>query len=286
MLSCGTKQTSVCDSSMEASAAGADWCGQAYRIARLTITLMQIMTVVLLFLRVGTRVGVSESGVSCVLLAALFALQLPALLESVRTFFRCQLAKGVRSTSPVTLRSLLFQISTKAPSVAILAIFHGELWSSESIGICGAIPWWLSMSIGLLVAALMHQFKKMLLSPSTRPEKKQALSHEFLPENKYLQMAVAFELVLLSSVVEEVIHRGFFVFALGSLLGCPACGICLGLILCVATHLYLGIENSPNVILFFFVAVALLYSPAGLLAATSFHCMLNLLFLRNIKRDG
>jgi membrane protease YdiL (CAAX protease family) len=76
---------------------------------------------------------------------------------------------------------------------------------------------------------------------------------------------------VLNPLNEELIYRGVLIFAFGNLIGDFTIVIPAAFLLNLVVHLYQGVGTLLFHALFFLTAVAILFSPLGLLGAVSFH---------------
>lgn len=164
----------------------------------------------------------------------------------------------------------------------LLVTTYGRVWTWAEIGFLTTAPWSWTIPVGLL----FYRFASLAGGAITNwftPAEESAVQIFrsvsigcFLPRGRTAQMLQLVNQAILGPIHEEIVYRGFFVFFLGQLTGYPTLSIAFGLILCVTVHLYQGYWAIPSHALFFAIAVAIMYSPAGLLTVIVMHVANNL----------
>jgi membrane protease YdiL (CAAX protease family) len=195
-----------------------------------------------------------------------------------------------RRLSPKLARSLL---AWQLGLVALLYLTYARGgWSAESVGLTSAVP----TPLAFLVAAVAYGGLTLLYDASTKrlPFRVEIVRATFRanssvwPRQRTAKLWAGAAILLLNPVTEELVMRGILVHQLGQLVESPAIPIALGLAANAALHSYQGARLVAWHLLFCSLALALLYSPLGLLGAIGAHAVgdaVPILTLRRLARE-
>lgn len=223
------------------------------------------------------------------LLVVLLLCVLPDLLRSMKIYFsfRQKSSEEIRHQRP-DRRHIPYLLLRYVMPTLVLYVSHDRLWYESSIGIASGLNHATPCFVGIFAAIVFFEILEFIDRQFTSHES--PTSHQastirlHLPRGRLALIHARLDLVLISPAFEEILYRGFFIFFTNELLGTFVLGILIGLVLCLSVHLYQGIPNLINVVLFFFVTVFLLYSSFGLLSSFSFHATCNLRYTLRQKR--
>jgi hypothetical protein len=173
----------------------------------------------------------------------------------------------------------------------LMAIAYPEQWTWASIGLKTQLPIALSAAIGfaLYLALFVSNPVAVRLGGDRRFLDEAVRSMAAIVPRGRGQKAMAWmALCVLNPVIEEVLFRGVLVYQTGLVLGSPWLPIAAGLVVNIGNHWYQGPRSMLLHIPFYAVAVALLYSPLGLVGAIGLHVAGDVVpmwhFRRNLRR--
>jgi len=212
------------------------------------------------------------------LLVFLVLRELPTWWYSVRMALRRPHDKSrelqvTRATWVVPMHHMLGHIFV----LCVLIASYGRVWTFADVGFRTASPWSWTILVGLLCCRFMIMAQDVLARFLYRQNAELEEQHHRLFVSMQLARGRVAQIldVINSGIVcpihEELVYRGFLVYMLANLTQLPWLAILFGLVLCLIVHLYQGWWAIPAHILFYATFVALLFSPAGLLAGISMH---------------
>ncbi|GAB5402198.1 MAG: hypothetical protein Aurels2KO_04290 [Aureliella sp.] len=167
------------------------------------------------------------------------------------------------------------------PLLLVLAVTYSNHWTFLDIGFKYSGSWVWALTAGFVAASIfgiVHRIvqRALPISPANPPTVFDIeILKATLPRGSKAHAVQCFETTLLSPILEDLIYRGFFVFYFGSLTGNPAAAVLVGLVLCVAVHLYMGGARLLSILMFYTASITLLYSPFGLMSTIVFHIVCN-----------
>lgn len=93
----------------------------------------------------------------------------------------------------------------------------------------------------------------------------------FWPRERGQKTLAVVAICVFNPVTEEFIYRGVLVYMVGSMIGSFVATVSVGFLLNLLTHLYQGRVPMISQMLFYALAVSLLFSPLGLAGAVGLH---------------
>jgi membrane protease YdiL (CAAX protease family) len=108
---------------------------------------------------------------------------------------------------------------------------------------------------------------------------------QILPRNKSAKLYFIISVCILNPFIEEIIYRGILVYYIGNYFNIYWLSIIIGLVFCLGVHLYQGVYNMYFHLLFYFISVALLFSPLGLVASFGLHFAGDIFPTLNIRKS-
>src|SRR5688572_14329269 len=174
--------------------------------------------------------------------------------------------------------------------VAVLAYsWRVGAWDAASVGVHRPDLWMESILAGeLAFLGLMIGYTLLLRLAGRVPAMRLAAIRGNLrvwPRQRSLKILAAFFFVVFTPFTEELVMRGILIHQWGLLLGSPVLPIVVGLLLNSLLHWYQGWRMQFWHALFFAVAVSLLYSPWGLVAAITAHVFGDLAPVISLRRQ-
>jgi len=174
--------------------------------------------------------------------------------------------------------------------VAVLAYsWHLGAWDAASVGVRHPELWLdsiLAGEIGFL--ALIVAYTLLLrLAGRVRTMRVAALRGNLRvwPRRRSFKILAAILFVIFNPFTEELVMRGILIHQWSLLLGSPVIPIVVGLVLNSLLHWYQGWRMQPWHALYFALAVGLLYSPWGLIAAITAHVFGDLAPVISLRRQ-
>ena len=176
-----------------------------------------------------------------------------------------------------------------ATPVILVGIGYGHGWTLESIGWQPEASLVQAMLAGGICAIGLRCVQWILASRESDDgsvvieHSDATIIRSHVPRGSVAQAMQAADTALASPILEDIIYRGFFVYAIGQVTQSYVIGIFIGYFLCCLLHLYQGPKHFFSVTLFFVASAALLYSPLGLASVFAFHCLSNLWFVIQLR---
>lgn len=157
----------------------------------------------------------------------------------------------------------------------LIFMFIGHAWTFESVGIRGDAHWLeaaLAGELGYLLVMLVHVAILWMSGIRGRMNLVAVRGNmQVWPRGRASKWFARLFIMVFNPFTEELVMRGILIHQWGLLLGSPVIPIAVGLLLNGALHWYQGWRMQLWHALFFSMAVSLLYSPWGLIAAITAH---------------
>lgn len=174
--------------------------------------------------------------------------------------------------------------------VAVLAYtWHAGAWDAASVGVHHPDLWMESVLAGEIgFLALIVGYSLLLWLGRRIPAMRLAAVRGNLriwPRTRALKIVATIFFVVFNPFTEELVMRGILIHQWGLLLGSPALPIVVGFALNSLLHGYQGWRMQFWHALFFAVAVGLLYSRWGLIAAITAHVFGDLAPVISLRRQ-
>ncbi|WP_425617004.1 CPBP family intramembrane glutamic endopeptidase [Anatilimnocola sp. NA78] len=161
--------------------------------------------------------------------------------------------------------------------LCVLVASFGRVWTFADVGFRTASPWSWTILVGLLCCHFMIKAQNVLAgflyrqNAELEEQQRRMFVTMQLARGRVAQVLDVINSGIVCPIHEELVYRGFLVYMLANLTQLPWLAILFGLVICLIVHLYQGWWAIPTHILFYVGFVALLFSPAGLLAGISMH---------------
>lgn len=253
-----------------------------YDLVQQIIQSIICVAVFLLLFRLLTDESIFIKNDLFLVIIVLASFELYSLMGSIKTFTTLH---GIRPENLVLRRMTLNKVACnfllKAPSIVVLAISCNRFWTFPQVGFSPEYHWAGAIIVGMCSAIVLPKFVSCIFRSPARTSRGKfsafdvVLTRSLLPRGLGARRLLFVWAVVVWPVLEELIYRGFFVFALSVCFESIIAGICIGFLLDCWAHLHQGPENLKYRPFFFAATVSLLYSPFGLLSAIAFHCVWN-----------
>lgn len=181
-------------------------------------------------------------------------------------------------------RALLWQL-------ALCLFLWSELtkWSWADVGVKHAVHPALAFVIGfvcyLLYSKLAQWIARALFGEAEYRDKAFNSIRNLWPSSARDKCHFWVAICLLNPIAEEIIYRGFLIFALGVLLDNFLLAGVIGISLGIAAHIYQGTFNLPFHLGFALLACGLMFSPLGLVASIGFHFAGDIIPVSSIRSE-
>lgn len=160
--------------------------------------------------------------------------------------------------------------------IVMLVVFsHHDGWSAKSVGFDSELPAINSLLIGVGLYLVFVVLMSVALKVTGHYERVldnnlQVLAYLW-PRSRRQRLAFVLAACVLNPVVEELLFRGILVHQFDVAIGSPTVPLIVGLAASLGNHAYQGWRAITTHLPFYLIAVALLYSPTGLVGAIGFH---------------
>ena len=111
------------------------------------------------------------------------------------------------------------------------------------------------------------------------------VNRDLIPRKKSAKLYFIISACLLNPFIEETVYRGILVYYIGNIFFGYWLALIVGLIFCLAIHIYQDIYNMAFHSLFYFASIALLFSPLGLAASFGLHFAGDIYPTYNIRKS-
>jgi membrane protease YdiL (CAAX protease family) len=174
-------------------------------------------------------------------------------------------------------------------AAVLIYAWHVGAWDAASVGVHHPGLWLESILAGEVgFLALIVGYSLLLWLGRRMPAMRLAAIRGNLriwPRQRSLKILATIFFVVFNPFTEELVMRGILIHQWGLLLGSPVLPIVVGFVLNALLHWYQGWRMQFWHALFFAVAVSLLYSRWGLIAAITAHVFGDLVPVINLRRQ-
>ena len=148
-------------------------------------------------------------------------------------------------------------------------------WTAESTGIKRELSWPLAFAIGVLayfvfIYSLDFLLRGMLLADRLHDANVRTLARLW-PRHRADRTFLLTGVCLLNPITEELVFRGILVHQSAIVFESVLLAVLLGLLINIGNHVYQGLAPLAVHIPLYFVVVAIIFSPLGLIGAIGFH---------------
>lgn len=159
--------------------------------------------------------------------------------------------------------------------IIFFSISYNAGWNFTSVGLKIEIAPIISLIVGnicyiLFLFALTKILSILKFLEATEDDTYQVMVR-LIPRQKLPKILFLISVCIFNPITEELMFRGILVHQLGLFLNNNWFSIVLGLLVNLGNHIYQGKLQITTHIIFYLFAVALLYSPFGLIGAIGFH---------------
>lgn len=213
----------------------------------------------------------------------------------VASYLHLHWTRGRTPGSPVLPRRLsaahLYSFGTRQLLLAAMLAFtfwRGD-WTLASVGVSSKTHWLdsiLAGEIGFLVLMLVYTLLVWLvrLMPLMRMAAVRG-NLRLWPRKRAHKVLACLFIMVFNPFTEELVMRGILIHQWGLILGSAAIPIIVGFVLNALLHGYQGWRMQLWHALFFILAVYLLYSPWGLVAAITAHVFGDVMPFVGLRRN-
>ncbi len=176
-----------------------------------------------------------------------------------------------RPRGKIGSRFLRFQV---ALLLVLFVYFNEQSWTAATVGFMQEFPGadfacgFFAYGLLLLILGLLFRMRGISNEQADNTMNNMAALWPREPRQK-LAMTVA--VCVINPITEELLFRGILVYQLGLAIGDYELPICLGLVVTLWNHAYQGQRSMLFHTLYYVFAVALLFSPAGMMGAIGMH---------------
>jgi membrane protease YdiL (CAAX protease family) len=159
--------------------------------------------------------------------------------------------------------------------LVLFVFLRNDSWTWQSVGFKQEMPWMVAFAMGVTAyVALISLLTVLVRLQGTFEEQADHtlvnMAHIW-PRQPAQKMAMILAACLINPVTEELIYRGILVHQLSIAVSNYELPILVGLLVSLGNHAYQGRRSVLLHATFYFVAVGLLFSPAGLMGAIGMH---------------
>ncbi|MBE9212850.1 CPBP family intramembrane metalloprotease [Plectonema cf. radiosum LEGE 06105] len=200
-----------------------------------------------------------------------------------------QSEKGLKIERPKP--SLGFSILiTQISLILFLIVSYKNGWNFTSVGLKFEIFPIISLIVGsicyiLFTFGLIIILKILKLLEATEDDTYRVMLR-LTPRQKLPKILFLIGVCIFNPITEELMFRGILVHQLGLFINNHLLAIALGLFINLGNHIYQGKLQIATHIIFYLIAIALLYSPFGLIGAIGFHFAGDIYPFISLKRSA